>query len=195
MTEDVNVMVEAVLDVLAPKPDPGALAGMGFELAETLATLRMPVILLDYDGVAVQPNDEQLRGLAEHIVTAIRTATHPPVWQPSRGLSDGSEERPVAGGLLGKVGPSSRNPGAWVWNVVAPIPGGGASYKGGGYAADEPEAKAAVGTWEKNNTTPDPQVTAGGGAAAKAGWDLAAAPDPVLDDRDPDPFGEGDALY
>ena len=58
-------MVEAVLNVLAPYVD----GPPGFQ------PQRWPVVRFDYEGQAVMPNDDQLRELAQSIVTAIRTAS------------------------------------------------------------------------------------------------------------------------
>ncbi len=63
---DAGRQVEAVLDVLAPKIDAGAL-GFGPQ--------RWPIFRFDYEGHSVMPDDGQLRSLAEQIVTAVRTAS------------------------------------------------------------------------------------------------------------------------
>ena len=60
-------MVEAVLNVLAPYVD----GPPGFQ------PQRWPAIRFDYEGQMVLPNDDQLRELAQSIVTAIRTASQP----------------------------------------------------------------------------------------------------------------------
>lgn len=62
-----DVQVEAVLDVLAPKPD----LPPGFDYAPGLADLRIPRILVEYDRQPVRPDDRMLRAIAEQIVTAI----------------------------------------------------------------------------------------------------------------------------
>jgi hypothetical protein len=61
---DVQAEAEAVLDVLAPYVD----GPPGF------APARWPIFRLDYEGHAVMPDDDQLRSLAENIVSAVRTA-------------------------------------------------------------------------------------------------------------------------
>jgi len=68
---DVSAQVDAVLDVLAPHPD----LPPGFTYAPSLENLRVPQILIDYNGQAVRPNDGQLHDLAERIVTAVRNAS------------------------------------------------------------------------------------------------------------------------
>lgn len=60
-----QAQVEAVLNVLAPYVD-----GIG-----DFAPQRWPIFRFDYDGQMVMPADEQVRALAEQIVTAIRTAS------------------------------------------------------------------------------------------------------------------------
>ena len=62
---NVQSQVEAVLNVIAPFVDgpPGT------------QPQRWPVIRFDYEGTMVMPNDDQVRTLAEQIVTAIRTGT------------------------------------------------------------------------------------------------------------------------
>lgn len=71
-TTNPQAMTDAVLNVLAPKPDlpAGMLAVLGLS-----PDTRVPVIRFDYEGRAVMPSDEQLCALAEQIVTAIRTAS------------------------------------------------------------------------------------------------------------------------
>jgi hypothetical protein len=64
---DADRQVEAVLDVLAPKVDAGP-------LAIAYGPQRWPIFRFDYEGHSVMPTDDQLRSLAEQIVTAIRTA-------------------------------------------------------------------------------------------------------------------------
>jgi hypothetical protein len=71
---DTTRQVEAVLDVLAPRPDIAAEAMTALGIRPGV---RYPVIRFDYEGQAIMPNDEQLRALAEQIVTAIRTAAGP----------------------------------------------------------------------------------------------------------------------
>jgi hypothetical protein len=138
--DDVDAMVEAVLDVLAPQVD----GPPGF------AAQRWPVIRFDYEGHPVVPDETQLRALAEQIVTAVRTATHP-MWRPAG--PDGTEERPVRGGLTGVVGPSSREPGLWNWQVVARTPGKvGVDAEAVGQATSCDLAKREVGKWEDANT-------------------------------------------
>ena len=81
---DANRQVEAVLDILAPIPDVGPeyLAVLGLT-----AGVRVPAIRFDFEGRAVMPSDEQIRALAEQIVTAVRTATGPaPDVDPDRGM-------------------------------------------------------------------------------------------------------------
>jgi hypothetical protein len=63
---DVHRQVEAVLDVLAPEIDAPPHSGF--------APQRWPIFRFDYEGQMVVPNDDQVRALAEQIVTAIRTA-------------------------------------------------------------------------------------------------------------------------
>jgi hypothetical protein len=71
---DPRAQVEAVLDVLAPRIDcPPDLAGM----PGMMPSVRVPKILLDYDGQPVRPTDAQCRAIAEQVVTAIRTASGP----------------------------------------------------------------------------------------------------------------------
>jgi hypothetical protein len=60
-----EAQVEAVLNVLAPFVDG----------PPDFAPQRWPIFRLDYDGQMVMPNDDQVRALAEQIVTAIRTAS------------------------------------------------------------------------------------------------------------------------
>ena len=69
-----TVQVEAVLNILAPIPDVGPeyLAVLGLT-----AGVRVPAIRFDFEGRAVMPSDEQIRALAEQIVTAVRTAVGP----------------------------------------------------------------------------------------------------------------------
>lgn len=69
---DPAAQVEAVLDVLAPEPDIPADARKSLGISDGL---RVPIILVEHHGNAVYPTDEQLRALAEQIVTAIRTAS------------------------------------------------------------------------------------------------------------------------
>lgn len=71
-TTDPQAMVEAVMNILAPKVDAGELAALGFQ------PQRWPIFRFDYEGHAVMPSDGQVRALAEQIVTAIRTATRQP---------------------------------------------------------------------------------------------------------------------
>jgi hypothetical protein len=158
VTEDPAAMVEAVLNVLAPYVD----GPDGYQ------PQRWPVIRFDYNGQMVLPSDEELVAMATSIVTAIRTATTPPVpapswedqretlWEPGR---DGSQERPVLGGLTGCITPSGRDPGAWVWTIEHRIPhpaSGGISrtVRGSGYSEGPgPEgARAMVAKWEDHNT-------------------------------------------
>ena len=104
MTDDVDAMVEAVLDVLAPQVD----GPPGF------APVRYPLIRFDADGLAVRPSEEQLLALAERIVHAVRAAVPGrPVWVSA----GGGQERPVAGGLTGRIEPSIREPGRWSWLI------------------------------------------------------------------------------
>ena len=56
MTTDPSAQVEAVLDILAPKPD----LPPGFTYAPGLEDLRLPRIYVDWDGQPVRPNDRQL---------------------------------------------------------------------------------------------------------------------------------------
>ena len=70
-THDAGRQVEAVLDVLTPKIDAGEL---GF------ASQRWPIFRFDYEGQAVMPADDQLRSLAERIVTAVRTSAAGAAW-------------------------------------------------------------------------------------------------------------------
>ena len=140
MTDDVDAMVEAVLDVLAPKVDgpPG------------YAAARWPQVCLDYEGRMVMPSDEQLRGMAEQIVTAIRTAAVPaaPVWQQA-GVG---EERPVGGGLTGRIEPSYRDNGQWNWMILDRTVQSGA-VQVVGYALGPAAAKAEVAAWERDIIT------------------------------------------
>ena len=64
-THDADRQAEAVLDVLAPY----VYGPPGF------AAIRWPIFRFDYDGQIVLPSDEQVRALAQQIVTAIRTAS------------------------------------------------------------------------------------------------------------------------
>ena len=64
--ENPQAMVEAVLDVLAPKAD---LSELGLD------PVRVPIFTFEHEGHAVSPTDEQVQALAEQIVTAIRTAS------------------------------------------------------------------------------------------------------------------------
>ena len=69
---DADVQVEAVLDVLAPKSE-----AVWFTDQNPAERVRVPIISLDYQGIPVSPNHDQLLGLARAIVTAIRTASGP----------------------------------------------------------------------------------------------------------------------
>lgn len=134
MTEDAEAMVEAVLDVLAPEIDgPPGFGGV-----------RWPRIRYDHEGTMVVPDDEQLRGLATQIVTAIRTATTPDRWVP---CGDG-EQRPVRGGLTAVIAPSGRNEDHWTWTIEERYPGGSRAIKGVGYATSPEGARAKVAGWE-----------------------------------------------
>lgn len=62
---DAGRQVEAVLDVIAPYVD----GPPGF------AAACWPIFRFDYEGHAVMPSDDQLRSLAEQIVTAVRSAS------------------------------------------------------------------------------------------------------------------------
>lgn len=149
VTDNADAMVEAVLDVLAPKTDQAHLTALGFDLAATLAEVRLPVILLIGDREALMPTDAQLRDLAERIVTRIRTATAA-AWQPRPG---GVEERPVRGGLTGVISPSARHPGEWGWSIQDRHSAGrGAEILATGEADGSADgAKAAVDAWENHN--------------------------------------------
>jgi hypothetical protein len=69
---DVSDVVEAVLDVLAPRADT-----VWFIDQDPAEPPRVPIIRLEYQGQAVMPNDEQMRDLARAIVAAVRTASAP----------------------------------------------------------------------------------------------------------------------
>ena len=68
--DEAAAQVEAVLNILAPVSEGLTAVGLG-------PPVRVPVILLDYEGGPVQPNDEQLTALVRQIVTAVRTASGP----------------------------------------------------------------------------------------------------------------------
>src|SRR5215831_1455014 len=89
---DPGAQVEAVLDVLAPKPDLPA----GFVYAAGIEDLRIPRILVDWDGQAVRPDDAMLRTIAEQIVTAVRTASGP----AAEPVEFGPEDHAAAAALI-----------------------------------------------------------------------------------------------
>ena len=142
MDDDVNAMVEAVLDVLAPKIPPDVLAAIG---APMDSPDRMPIIRMEEGWM---PSAEDMRALAEKIVTAIRTATMPSGWTRVGDI----EERPVAGGLTGVVSPSAMVPGMYGWSVVLRGTNGYEVKAAGGPLVTAGLAKASVLAWEDTNT-------------------------------------------
>jgi hypothetical protein len=83
---DVSDVVEAVLDVLAPRADT-----VWFIDQDPAEPPRVPIIRLEYQGQAVMPNDEQMRDLARAIVTAVRTAYAPDPRTPQEREQDPAE--------------------------------------------------------------------------------------------------------
>jgi hypothetical protein len=142
MTGDADRQVQAVLNVLAPYVD-----GI-----PPYGPVRFPLFMLDYDGVAVRPSDEQVAGLARAIVTAVRTASgeggsvlavqQDQKWRP-RGAFGWQRDLPA--GAIAVVDMSDRGTSLWTWAILTPG-GGGWTVTGSGPAVSAEAARASADT-------------------------------------------------